>query len=160
MRRRFLIHLLSMLLGYALAVLVAVTIAALIMGLPTAVPGKVNWGSLLSFLRDFPNLLFLGGLTIAAPYALPGWLISVIAAEFRKEQRMYWFAAAGVLTALLALFLAGMGRGMLSMPAMFIGSLIGGFFGGLVYWAVTGQRSGHWRTRSVPADPAAEGALK
>jgi hypothetical protein len=160
--RPFLTHLLFMLLGYALAVLVATTIAVLIMGLPTVLPDNGNWGSFFSFWRDFPSL-FLGGLTITAMYALPGWLISAIAAEFRKEQRRYWFAAAGVLTALSAFFLAGMGRGLMSMPAMFFGSLIGGFFGGLAYWAVAGRRSGHWRNGpepSVPADPAAEGALK
>jgi energy-converting hydrogenase Eha subunit A len=159
MRRALFIHLLFMLLGYALAVLVSVTIAVFVMGLPKVLPDNGNWGSFYSFWRDFPNL-FLGGLTITALYALPGWLISVVAAEFRKEQGKYWFAAAGVLTALLALFLAGMGRGLMSMPAMFFGSLTGGFFGGLVYWAVIGRRSGHWRTRSVPADPAAQGALK
>jgi hypothetical protein len=160
--RPFLLHLLFMPLGYALAVLVSVTIACVVMGLPTVLPDKGNWGSFYSFWRDFPSL-FLGGLTITAMYALPGWLICVITAEFRNEKRRYWFAAAGVLTALLALFLAGMGHLPLSMPPMFFGSLIGGFFGGLAYWAVTGRRSGHWRTRpelSVPADPAAQGALK
>ena len=82
---------------------------------------------------------------ITSLYALPGWLISVVTAEFRNERRRYWFAAAGVLTALLALFLAGMGLALISMPAMFIGSLIGGFFGGLAYWAAAGRGSGGWR---------------
>jgi energy-converting hydrogenase Eha subunit A len=162
MRGALFIHLLFMLLGYALAVLVSVTIAVFVMGLPTVLPDNGNWGSFYSFWRDFPNL-FLGGLTITALYALPGWLISVVAAEFRNERRRFWFAAAGVLTALLALFLAGMGRGLMSMPAMFVGSLTGGFFGGLVYWAVTGKRSGDWRSLPEPAireNPADEGTLK
>jgi hypothetical protein len=162
MTRPFLLHLAFMLLGFALAVLVSVTIACVVMGLPTVLPDMGNWGSFYSFWRDFPNL-FLGGLTITGIYALPGWLISVVAAEFRKEQRRYWFAAAGVLTALLALFLAGMGRGILSMLPMFFGSLIGGFFGRLVYWAVIGKRSGQWRSlaaQSAPFDPVAGGALK
>jgi energy-converting hydrogenase Eha subunit A len=162
MTRPLFLHLLFMLLGYALAVLVSVTIACAVMGLPTVLPDNGNWGSFYSFWRDFPNL-FLGGLTITGIYALPGWLISVVAAEFRKEQRRYWFAAAGVLTALLALFLAGMGRGILSMLPMFFGSLIGGLFGGLVYRAVIGKRSGQWRSlaaRSAPFDPVAGGALK
>jgi energy-converting hydrogenase Eha subunit A len=162
MTRSFLLHLLFMLLGYALAVLVSVTIAVFVMGLPTVLPDHGNWGSFYSFWRDFPSL-FLGGLTITALYAPPGWLISVIAAEFRNERRRFWFAAAGVLTALLALFIAGMGRGLMSMPAMFFGSLIGGFFGGLAYWAVAGGRSGHWRNpmgSSIRENPAAEGALK
>jgi hypothetical protein len=160
--RPFLLHLLFMLLGYALAVLVSVTIAVLIMGLPTVLPDQGNWGSFYSFWRDFPGL-FLGGLTITALYALPGWLISVVIAEARRDQRRYWFAAAGVLTALLALIFAGMGRGLLSMPAMLFGSLTGGFFGGLVYWAVIGKRSGQWRSAPAPSiqsDPVSEGALK
>jgi hypothetical protein len=160
--RPFLLQLLLMALGYALAVLVSVTIACVVMALPTVFPDNGNWGSFYSFWRDFPSL-FLGGLTITAMYALPGWLICVIAAEYRKEERRYWFAAAGVLTALLALFLAGMGRGMLSMPAMFFGSVIGGFFGGLAYWAVAGRRSGDWRSpqkSAIRQNPAEEGALK
>jgi hypothetical protein len=145
MTRPFLPHLLFMALGYALAVLVSVTIACVVMGLPTVLPDNGNWGSFYSFWRDFPGL-FLGGLTITALYALPGWLISVATAEFRIEQRKYWFAAAGVLTALLALLLSGMGLGAVSMPAMFFGSLIGGFFGGLAYWAAAGKMSGQWRS--------------
>jgi energy-converting hydrogenase Eha subunit A len=162
MTRPFLIHLHFMLLSYALAVLVSVTIACVVMGLPTMLPDRGNWGSFYSFWRDFPGL-FLGGLTITALYALPGWLVSVVAAEFRKERRRYWFAAAGVFTALLALFLAGTGRLPLSMPAMFFGSLIGGLFGGLVYWAVTGKRSGQWRMPRLPVirgNSADDGALK
>ena len=149
MTRPFLLHLLFMILGYALAVLVSVTIACVVMGLPTILPDNGNWGSFYSFWRDFPNL-FLGVLTITVMYDLPGWLISVVTAELRKEQRRYWFAAAGVLTALLALFLAGMGLVPLSMPAMFFGSLIGGFFGGLAYWAAAGIRSGQWRNPQMP----------
>lgn len=152
MTRPFLLHLLFMLLGYALAVLVSTTIAMLVMGTPTVLPDNGNWGSFYAYWRDFPRFFF-GGLTVTALYALPGWLISVIVAEFRKERRRFWFAAAGALTALLALFLAGMGRGMLMMPAMFFGSLIGGFFGGLAYWSATGQRSGGWRSRQEPPNP-------
>ena len=140
----FLLHLLFMLLGYALAVLVSVTIACIVMGLPTVLPDNGNWGSFFAFWRDFPGL-FAGGLYITSLYALPGWLISVVTSEFRNERRKLWFAAAGVFTALLALLLAGRGMGMISMPAMSIGSLSGGFFGGLAYWAAAGRSSGGWR---------------
>ena len=133
-----------MILGYALAVLVSVTIACIVMGLPTVLPDKGNWGSFYAFWRDFPGL-FAGGLYITSLYALPGWLISVVTAEFRHERSKLWFAAAGVFTALMALLLAGRGMGMISMPAMSIGSLIGGFFGGLAYWAAAGRSSGGWR---------------
>ena len=138
------LHLLFMILGYVLAVLVSVTIACIVMGLPTVLPDKGNWGSFYAFWRDFPGL-FVGGLYITSLYALPGWLISGVTAEYFNERRKYWFAAAGVLTALLALLLAGRGTGMISMPAMSVGSLIGGFFGGLAYWAAAGRSSGGWR---------------
>ena len=138
--RPFLLHLLFIILGYALAVLVSVTIACVVMGLPTVLPDNGNWGSFYAFWRDFPGL-FAGGLMITSLYALPGWLISVVTAESRNERRKFWFAAAGVLTAFLALLLAGRGMAMISMPAMSVGSLIGGFFGGLTYWAAAGRGS-------------------
>jgi hypothetical protein len=162
MRRAFVIHLLFMLLGYALAVLVSVTIAIAITGFTTALSDNGAMGSPYSFLREFPNL-FLLGLSITALYALPGSLISVVTAEYRKERRKFCFAAAGLATALLALLLAGMGRDLLSDPALYIASLTGGFFGGLVYWAVIGKRSGQWRNLaalSVQSDPVVEGAQK
>jgi energy-converting hydrogenase Eha subunit A len=162
MTRPFLLHLLIMLLGYVLAVLVSVTIACVVMGLPTMLPDKGNWGSFYSFWRDFPNL-FLGGLTITALYALPGWLISVVIAEIQTQQRKYWFSAAGALTALVALLLSGMGIGAVSVPPMFIGSLIGGFFGGLAYWAIAGRSFGRWQRPQAARDSQAvidEWALK
>ena len=151
MTRPFLLHLLFMALGYALAVLVSVTIACTVMGLPTVFPDNGNWGSFYAFWRDFPSL-FLGGLSITAMYALPGWLITVVIAELRGERRKYWFGAAGVLTALLALFLSSTWIILLSAPAMFFGSLIGGFCGGMAYWAAAGRSSGGWR---VPLDARA-----
>ena len=97
-------------------------------------------------------------------YALPGWLITVVIAGFRRERRKYWFAAAGVLTALLALSLSSIWIILLSAPAMIFGSLIGGFFGGLAYWAVAGRKkSGQWRgppTPSIQVSSADEWALK
>ncbi len=162
MRRVSGIHLLFMLLGYALAVLVSVTIACVVMGLPTVLPDNGNWGSFYAFWRDFPSL-FLGGLTITAMYALPGWLITVVIAGFRRERRKYWFAAAGVLTALLALSLSSMWIILLSAPAMIFGSLIGGFFGGLAYWVAAGKKPGQWRsppTPSIQVSSADEWALE
>jgi energy-converting hydrogenase Eha subunit A len=162
MRRAFGIHLLFMLLGYALAVLVSVIVTVFVMGLPTILPDNGKWGSFYSFWRDFPNLFF-GGLTITAIYALPGWLLTVVTAEFRKEQRKYWFAAAGVVTALLAHFLAGIGALHMGMPIKSLSTFIGGFCGGLAYWAVAGRSSSQWRgpaALSVQSDPVDEGAQK
>jgi hypothetical protein len=162
MTRPFLLHLLFMLLGYALAVLVAATITVMVMGVPTVLPDQGRFGSFYSFWRDFPKM-FISGLYMTAIFAFPGWLTAVCAAEIRKEQRKYWFGAAGVVTALAALFMSGLGDALFQLPALFFGALIGGFFGGLAYWAVIGRRSGDWRNPPVPSvlsDPVDEGAPK
>jgi hypothetical protein len=162
MRRAFLGHLLMMLLGYALAAVVAAAIISLIARLPSKSPDPYYWSKVLSYGPDIPGALLVGAY-VAAIYAFPGWLVSVIVAEIKKEQRAYTFAAAGVLTALLALYLADMGIEFTSMTILFFGLLVGGFFGGLVYWAVAGKRSGHWRSLQMPSIreiPADETALK
>ncbi len=152
MTRAFLIHLFFMILGYALAVLVASAITVFIIFVPTIFPDQGAWGSAYRALRDLPAMLFVGAYYTSV-YALPGWLISVITAEFRNERRKYWFGIAGLLTAVLAHFLNGQAMASFSQPSIFIGSLIGGFFGGLVYRAIAGKRSGAWKslTKVEPA---------
>ncbi len=159
MSRAFLIHFLFMLVGYALAVLVASTTISLIARLPSNSPDPYYWGRVFSYGPDIPGALLIGAY-VAAIYALPGWLVSVIIAEIRKEKRSFAFAAAGVLTALLALYLADMGLELTSMSTLFFAFLTGGFFGGLVYWAVAGRHSGAWRKQLEPYIPADERALK
>jgi cytochrome bd-type quinol oxidase subunit 2 len=165
MRRAVLNHIAKMLLGYALAVLVSVAIALLIVGLQKSLPYNGNRGSLSKFWGVFPFFVLVG-LCVTALYAFPGWLVSVTIAEFWKEQRRFWFAAAGALTAfiaLLALSLVGKESGPLSMPGMFFGSIIGGFFGGLAYWAVAGRSSGQCcslAALSIQSDPVGERVLK
>ena len=152
MIRPLLIHLVFMLLGYAAAVAVATTVTLMAMGAPTVFPDQGNWGSFYSYWRDLPRL-YVFGLSITAIYALPGWLISAIYAEFRNERRKYWYAAAGVVTALLALTLAGMAKELRTEPMMFFGSLAGGFAGGLIYWSLAGRRSGGWKTWAMGGEP-------
>jgi hypothetical protein len=162
MTRLFLIHLVFMILGYALAVLLATTITLMLMGAPTVLPDQGRFGSFYAYWRDFPKM-FISGLNMTAIFAFPGWLIAVCAAEIRKEQRKYWFGAAGVVTAIAALFMSGLGDALSQLPTLFVGALIGGFLGGLAYWAVIGRRSGDWRKRlelSLPADPVDEGTPK
>ena len=74
-----------MLLGYALAVLVATTIACIVFGLPTVLPDDGRWGSFYTWWRDFPSMLFIGGM-MTAIYGLPGWLGSVILAEWKHRR--------------------------------------------------------------------------
>jgi hypothetical protein len=162
MRRAFLGHLFMILLGYALAAFAAAATISLIARLPSKSPDPYYWSKVFSYGPDIPGALLVGAYVVSI-YAFPGWLVSVIIAEISKEQRAYAFAAAGVLTALLALYLADMGIEFTSMSVLSFGLLIGGFFGGLVYWAVAGKRSGHWRSLKMPSIreiPADERALK
>jgi energy-converting hydrogenase Eha subunit A len=154
MIRPFFIHLLSMLLGYAFAVLTATTVVCLVRGLPTVFPDQGQWGSFYRYLNDLPAI-FSVGLMMTAAFGLPGWLISVVLAEVRDERRKFWFALAGVLTALLAhLFAGGTYNSSFDGIFMIASILAGGLFGGLAYWALTGRRSGSWK--SVASQPLAE----
>ena len=145
MTRPLLIHLFFMVLGYALAISVASTITVLVIFIPTVIPDNGAWGSAYKTLQDIVPLLLFGAF-YTAMFALPGWLISVITAEYRNEQRKYWFGIAGYLTAILAQLIAyAFIGGMFAAPMTLIGSLIGGFCGGLAYWAISGKRSGCWK---------------
>ncbi len=152
MTRPFLIRLLFMAFGYALAVLVATTVVVAIVGAPTVLPDQGKWGSLYRFLQDFP-MMFLFGLMMTSLYGLPGWLITVIGAEVRSSRGKTFFAIAGVLTALLAIVIAGMGKGIFSGTLLNIACPIGGFFGGLAYWAIAGKTSGDWKTETKDENP-------
>ena len=136
-----------MLLGYALAVLAATSTVCFVMGAPTIFPDQGRFGSFYRYLRDLP-MMFAFGAMMTAMYGLPGWLVSALAAEMRSERRPLWFAIAGILTALLALFLAGRGRGMFSEMLLNAAIPVGGLFGGLAYWAVAGKKSGSWKNQA------------
>ena len=142
--KHILIHLLFMALGYALAVLVATTVVVTIMGAPTILPDQGKWGSFYHFAQDFP-MMFLFGLMMTSLYGLPGWLMTVIFAELRVRRGRLFFAVTGLWTALLALLVAGMGKGMFSEALLNIACLIGGICGGLAYWAIAGKNSGNWK---------------
>jgi hypothetical protein len=148
MTRPFLLHLLFMLLGFALAALAAATIISLIALLPSSSSYPYYWSKVFSNGRQVPGTLLLATYAVAI-YALPGWLISVVIAEIWKERRWQSFALAGVFTALVALYYANMERELSSLSILFFGILASGFFGGLVYWAVAGRRSGDWRQAPV-----------
>lgn len=148
MRGALLIHLFFMLLGYALAVAVAASVTVIVIFLPTVLPDNGAWGSAYRTLQNIvPMLLF--GAFYTAIFALPGWLISVVTAEYRNERRKYWFGMAGFLTAILAQLIAyAFVGGMGGEPMTLIGSPIGGFAGGLIYWAIAGRHSGAWKAQA------------
>jgi hypothetical protein len=57
---------------------------------------------------------------------------------------------AGVATAIVAHGIALPFAGnMFAEPLTIIGSLIGGFAGGLVYWAIAGKNSGYWKSNNL-----------
>ena len=157
MNRALFVHLVFMLLGYALAVLTATSVVCLVFGAPTVFPDQGQWGSFYRYMRDLPAM-FMVGLMMSALYGLPGWLISVIAAEWRQLRGAAYFAIAGILTAALAIFIGGRGKALFPETLMNIAILIGGLFGGLAYWAIAGRRSGGLRigTNSA-ADADADG---
>jgi len=143
-----------MALGYALAVAVATLTVCILIGLPSVFPDQGQWGSFYRNLNDLPLMLYVGAFMTAA-YGFPGWLISVITAEIRSERRKFWFAIAGLLTALLAQTLSrGMNYTIFSDIFMTIAILIGGLCGGIVYWFVAGKRSGIWRRAASIGVPA------
>lgn len=156
-------HLFMMLLGYALAVIVATLVALLALSILAPLLNPARPASFADFWRDLPTVYLVGVILLTGAFALPGWLVSTIFAEFRGERRMYWFAAAGMLAAILAQVLIGLGRGVFGWPSMFVGSLPGGFVGGVAYWSIAGRHSGEWRKPlepCIPSVPVGDGTLK
>ncbi len=152
--RPFDVHLLFMLLGYALAVLVCVSVELVFMSIasPRSIFGGSRW--YLAGSRNFQSVFTLG-VFLAAIQTFPFWLVTVIIAEVRKERRWRWFAAAGAVTAILIVSSVGIITGswqeMLAQPVYFGGIPIGWFCGVMVYWAVAGRRSGQWRSPQSPS---------
>ena len=135
---------LFMVLGYALAVLVATTVVCILMGVPSVLPDQGAMGSFYRYLQDFPSMFAVGGM-MTAIYGLPGWLITVIIAETRGQKGRIWFAIAGILTAALAILIAGRFQRVFDESWLNIAILIGGFAGGLAYRALAGKTSGNWK---------------
>jgi hypothetical protein len=163
MRRAFFGHMVLMLLGYALAVIFATLVALLALSILAPLLNPPRPASFADFWRDLPTVYLVGVILLTGAFALPGWLVFTVFAEIRGERRMYWFAAAGMLAAILAQVLIGLGRGIFGWPSMFVGSLPGGFAGGAAYWAVAGRRSGEWRKPLepyIPSVPAGDRTLK
>jgi hypothetical protein len=151
MNRAFVKHLFFMILGYALAVSLASAITVFIKFAPTVLPDNGAWGSAYKALETLPVFLLFGALYTTG-FALPGWLISIVIAERRMEQRKYWFGLAGIATATLAHLIALLWVGKIfAEPLTIIGSIIGGFAGGLVYWAIAGKKSGVWKVNDLRA---------
>jgi hypothetical protein len=141
-----------MILGYAVAVLVATFLTVGLVVAVSALPDNGRLGSFYTLTKDVLAFAYVG-LIVTSGYALPGWLISVGVAAWRGETRMVYFIITGGLTAILAhLILSGLaGSGPMfgltgEMGGIFLWSILGGLCGGLAYWRVALVRFGRWRT--------------
>ena len=137
-------------LGYGAAVLVASAATVAHLALPSILPDDGAWGSIHAMLRDWPSM-FLGGVMITAPSALPGFLAVVAVAAFHGRRDRMFFTIAGGLNAFAALRLSGfLGNGPFADGAYFVFCCFGGgLAGGYAYW----QIAENWR-------PAPAGLLR
>jgi hypothetical protein len=141
-----------MILGYAVAVLVATFVTVALVVAISALPDNGRLGSFYTLTKDILAFAYVG-LIVTSGYALPGWLISVGVAAWRAESRKGYFIITGGLTAILAhLILSGLaGSGPMfgltgDMGGIFLWSILGGLCGGWAYWRVALVRFGRWRT--------------
>ncbi|MBZ9745755.1 hypothetical protein LB516_10900 [Mesorhizobium sp. CO1-1-7] len=130
--------------GYLAAVLIAVNVTVFAILAPSALPDNGAWGSFYADKRDL-GLMYASGFMITPPTALPGFLLTLFVA--RRTSWVGWLplACAGTLNAVLALAIfdivlqvpdhVPLKTPLLAMPLM-LPCLIGGFAGGIAYWAV------------------------
>jgi hypothetical protein len=140
-----------MILGYAVAVLVATFVTVALVVAISALPDNGRLGSFYTLTKDILAFAYVG-LIVTSGYALPGWLISVGVAAWRAESRKGYFIITGGLTAILAhLILSGLaGSGPMfgltgDMGGIFLWSILGGLCGGWAYWRVALVRFGRWK---------------
>lgn len=133
-------------LGYPAAVLVSVSVTVFVMLAPSALPDKGALGSFYAISRELNNI-FLIGLVITFVTALPGFLLTLLVA--RKAGWVGWlpYSLAGALDAVVAWLIFGIAiqmpdpaplrASLLGAPLQIVlPSLLGGFAGGVAYWAV------------------------
>ncbi|MGI9350506.1 MAG: hypothetical protein ACR2O3_02985 [Rhizobiaceae bacterium] len=121
--------------GYLIAVPVAVLVAATLSLLPTVFPDDGKWGSFYKEL-EILHFVVLMGLIYTAMTALPGYAITLVAAHHKCWHGVWFYVAAGFLTAvlahlLLALFFGGF---MLFGMKIFYASFPGGAAGAYCYF--------------------------
>jgi hypothetical protein len=129
--------------GYVVAVFVATMVALLFMTLPDIFDRD---------RRDLSGDMFLTGLMVTFPTALPGFGLAIGFAIGYRWRAWFAYALAGAANAVLALWILGrfLGGSILQDPRILVACLAGGFVGGLAFWAVGGGRAGFWRGEGRP----------
>lgn len=134
-------------LGYAAAVTVATLVAVAVAFLADYLDSAAGRPGAGPSFAEIPMWLAFGWM-VTALHALPGFVAAVAYAEVNSESRNWWFAGAGVATALAATLIGSHGHGLFPDMAMNFGVLLGGAIGGIAYWAVAGRTSGGWSAGS------------
>jgi uncharacterized membrane protein (UPF0136 family) len=173
MRGAFLLHLLTIAIGYVSAGLLAAVIASAILWLlyPVAhylISEGPLWGIVIA---TWPAGGLLSSFVFATEVLLlvslvPGSLLIIIS-EWRGVKSRRWFMMAGVLvSSLTVLTLTYLvyeaapqiwkgefkpARFLLAAFATFIVGLPSALAAGAAYWAIAGRRSGAWRDRALKA---------
>jgi CBS domain containing-hemolysin-like protein len=141
----FLRHFLSMFFGYLFAVVTCAAVILIILSLPTPLQGSSGWAS--NPLNDVPGrLLTLTQITAIA--ALPGWAMTALISELALLRSKWLFALAGLLSAALASVLFNALLDTQLETGIIISTCIGGLFGGLAYWAISGRNAGIWISKA------------
>jgi hypothetical protein len=128
-------------LGYLAAVFVAVGVTVFCWMLPTVLPDDGALGSVYAMAGDLTSV-YLIGLIVTFPAALPGFLAVVFLASGGMWERWLHFALAGAGNAVPSLLIFGayMGQQPVLPLGLMLACLPGGFAGGYVYWLVAGLR--------------------
>lgn len=133
--------------GYILAIVVAVIVTLAAYFAPSALPDAGAWGSIHAYLRDWQTI-FLVGLMLTFPAALTGFLIAVFFSIVQCWRSRLPFMLAGGVNALMSWLLLGI---YLAMPfktiqlGLIVASMVGGLAGGFAYWTATGRITASWR---------------
>lgn len=150
--------------GYLLAVVVSsfvfLSTVQIIGVLPDLISNGIhfeNGGSYAFAIKSFFSFL-IAGCMLTGITALPGFVLTLIAAQFLKTDHLVYFSLCGVLTAILAAFVLGYGLGDRSMMNDILSDrvalCIGGASGGFVY-GLFARRN---RIFSAPATDATDHA--
>ncbi len=132
-----LLALLKIAAGYVLAVLVSASLTLALLTALAALPDQGRFGSAYGMMRDFGAIFFMA-LAVTFLYALPGFVLAMIVAWWRRWHGWTAFALMGMADAVLShLFTGSFLAKEFEFAIAF--SLIGGAAGGAAFWYAAGR---------------------